>query len=385
MIMKVYNKRGNISLKEKAMVKELEKYVQLEVAKDPNFIFEPANNQVELETLYQKHAFQEVEFEESPVEEVVKEAKETPTSKKPTESKGGDVGNKQIDPFNREEPIIRDYVMSDDFAEDVVPNTEKTQFDEPLSFDESFVIPEESEQGQGGGKKIKARETQQEKGQEQEPMNPAYSEMDSAKQRKRTKRFAKQIVELTTTLIQVGFVWYTSKDITEAKLMEYELNGEMDLSLLLAMPDGQSKSVRDFFVEQLGVIQQESEIDQDDKDDLTEALTEVFLEKGIAPTPTQELMLVVARVVGVKTLSGYAIMQSNASILNQLRSMKKEETEYEEEPEPTPQPQRRQAPVEKEPEEDNTFFDNYQDQNPIQNTILADDNEVMFPITKTKE
>ena len=151
------------------------------------------------------------------------------------------------------------------------------------------------------------------------------------------------------------------------------------------MPDGQRKSVRDFFVDQLGIIQQESKIDQDDKDDLIESLTEVFLEKGIAPTPTQELMLVVARVVGVKALSGYAIMQSNASILNQLRAMKKEESGYEEEPTPTPQPKRTQTSRPQTPQDDNTFFDNYEGQNPIENTILAESNEVMFPIEKTKE
>jgi hypothetical protein len=375
--MKVYNKRGNISLKEKAMVKELENYVQEQLNNDPNFVIQPANNPSELEDLYKKYTIKDVE-----VEEVVEAEEVAPekTKEKPTSS---DIGNKQIDPFNREEPIIRDYVMGDDFAEDVIPNAEKTTFDEPLSFDESFVIPEEGDEPQPSGKKIKAREQKEEPS--QEAMNPEFDQMDSAKQRKRTKRFAKQIVELTTSLIEVGFVWYTSKDITEAKLMEYELNGEMDLTLLLDMPDGQRKSVRDFFVDQLGVIQQESKIDQDDKDDLIETLTEVFLEKGIAPTPTQELMLVVARVVGVKALSGYAIMQSNASILNQLRGMKKEESDYEEEPEPTPQPKRTQTSRPQNPQDDNTFFDNYEGQNPIENTILAESNEVMFPIEKTKE
>jgi hypothetical protein len=382
--MKVYNKKGNISLKEKAMVKELEKYVQSQMAKDPNYSFEPANNQVELEALYKQYGVQDVEFEEA---DSVEPVEQKPQPKKEVVEDSGDSGRKSIDPFNREEPLVRDYVMSDDFAEDVIPNTEKTSFDEPLSFDESFVIPDESEQPQPSGKKFKAREQQEE--QSSEPMNPSFGEMDSAKQRKKTKRFAKQIVELTASLLKVGFVWYCSKDITEAKLMEYELNGEMDLTLLLDMPDGQRKSVRDFFVEQLGVIQQEAEIDQEDKDDLTEALTEVFLEKGIAPTPTQELMLVVARVVGVKALSGVAITQMNMSILNQLRSMKKEETGYEEEPQPqpqpTPQPRRQQAPQTQDIVEDNTFFDNYEGQMSSQNVNLAEADEIMFPTKKTIE
>ena len=54
--MKVYNKRGNISLKEKAMVKELENYVQEQLSNDPNFVIQPANNPSELEDLYKKYA-----------------------------------------------------------------------------------------------------------------------------------------------------------------------------------------------------------------------------------------------------------------------------------------------------------------------------------------
>lgn len=379
--MKVYNKRGNISLKEKAMVKELENYVQEQLGNDPNFVFQPANNPSELEDLYKKYAIKDVEVRDvEEIEEAVTEQPKEKIKEKPTST---DTGNKQIDPFNREEPIIRDYVMGDDFAEDVIPNAEKTTFEEPLSFDESFVIPEEGEEPPPSGKKIKARHQREESN--EEPMNPDFEQMDSAKQRKRTKRFAKQIVELTTSLIEVGFVWYTSKDITEAKLMEYELNGEMDLTLLLDMPDGQRKSVRDFFVDQLGIIEQESKIDQEDKDDLIESLTEVFLEKGIAPTPTQELMLVVARVVGIKAISGYAIMQSNNNILNQLRAMKKEESDYEEEPISTPQNRPQPTSRNQDPQDDNTFFDNYEGQNLTQNTILAESNEVMFPIEKTIE
>jgi hypothetical protein len=395
--MKVYNKRGNTTLKEKAMVRELEKAVTAMQRENPDFSITPANNPAELEDLYNQYVVSEAQVEEftersTNSNETSANAGETSKAnassvKEQTNDSETDSGRKQIDPFNREEPIIRDYVMEGDFDAETIDGHGKTSFDEPMSFDDSFTIPEAGSQQPSQGRPSKQSEPEPES-QPSEPMNPNFNDMDSAKQRKKTKRFAKQIVNLTATLIEVGFVWYVSKDINEAKLAEYELNGEMDLSLLLDMPDGQKATVKEFFIGQLGLINEESKINEEDREDLTDALTEVMLEKGIAPTPTQELLLVVARVVGVKMLSGFAISQSNKSILNQLRGMKNEQVEYEE-PAPAPsKPPRseRKAPVE------NDFFDNYTggeipNLTPTVPEVEAvmDIDEIMFPVTKTKE
>jgi hypothetical protein len=154
------------------------------------------------------------------------------------------------------------------------------------------------------------------------------------------------------------------------------------------MPDGQKTTVKEFFINQLGVINEESKINEEDREDLTDALTEVMLEKGIAPTPTQELLLVVARVVGVKMLTGFAISKSNQSILNQLRGMKGEQVDYEE-PTPTPPPpprREKKAPIE------NDFFDNYSGEDIVSAVPevsvaqpITEIDEIMFPVTKTKE
>lgn len=387
--MKVYNKRGNTTLKEKAMVRELEKTMSSMLQENPDFTFNPANNQDELEALYNQYVVTDAqveEYTETPAESTSK-SKEEPATKEVSGDSDADAGRKQIDPFNREEPIIRDYVVEGDFDEETIDGHGKTSFEEPMSFDDSFSIPEAGSQQNAQGRPTRPSEPEPDQ-QPSEPMNPNFNEMDSAKQRKKTKRFAKQIVNLTATLIEVGFVWYVSKDITEAKLTEYELQGDMDLSLLLDMPDGQKTTVKEFFVSQLGVINEESKINEEDREDLTDALTEVMLEKGIAPTPTQELMLVVARVVGVKMLTGFAISKSNQSILNQLRGMKGEQSEYEE-PTPTPPPpprRERKAPVE------NDFFDNYAGGD-VANVVpevsvaqpITEIDEIMFPVTKTKE
>jgi hypothetical protein len=385
--MKVYNKRGNTTLKEKAMVRELEKTMSSLLREDPDFSFTPANNQAELESLYNQYVVTEANVEEYTETSKEPVSEPTPTSTPKEETSDADAGRKQIDPFNREEPIIRDYVVEGDFDEETIDGHGKTSFEEPMSFDDSFSIPEAGSQQNAQGRPSRPQESEPDQ-QPSEPMNPNFNDMDTAKQRKKTKRFAKQIVNLTATLIEVGFVWYVSKDITEAKLTEYELQGEMDLSLLLDMPDGQKTTVKEFFVSQLGVINEESKINEEDREDLTDALTEVMLEKGIAPTPTQELMLVVARVVGVKLLTGLAISKSNQSILSQLRGMKGEQAEYEE-PTPTPPPpprRERKAPVE------NDFFDNYAGGD-VANIVpevsvaqpITEIDEIMFPVTKTKE
>lgn len=380
MPIKVYNRKGNISLKEKAMVREVEKAVDLLAKEDPNFELKPANNLSELEELYNKYAVTDAEFVEA-----VDKTKDTPEKivkdfKKDTGAES-DTTEKFVDPFNRDEPIVRDYVLTEEFEEPTTQST-KSSFDEPLSFDESFSIPDSETLGarqpdQKGFVEPESPEPQAQK----EPMNPAFSEMDTAKQRKKTKRFAKQIVALTCDLLEKGFEWYTMKDITEAKLTEYEIKDEMDLSILLDMPNGEQATVKAFFLSQHDVIREESKIDDEDRDDLTEALTEVFLEKGIAPTPMQELLLVGARIVGLQTLKAVAIVNSNKSIMSQLRGMKQEEVSYDDysgtnqqapPPPPPPRPERRE-PQRKEPEN-----------NVIQEPTITFD-EVMFPVEPTKE
>ena len=175
------------------------------------------------------------------------------------------------------------------------------------------------------------------------------------------------------------------KDITEAKLTEYEINDEMDLSLLLDMPNGQQSSVKDFFISQHQVIKDESKIDAEDREDLADALTEVFLEKGIAPTPMQELMLVGARIIGLQTLKAVAISNSNKSILSQLRGMKQEEVGYDDysstpEPTPTPRQQRRQP----EPPAQE-YTQQPQPSEAVPTPTASTFEEIMFPIEITKE
>jgi len=75
--------------------------------------------------------------------------------------------------------------------------------------------------------------------------------------------------------------------------------------------------------EQLAVIDDES------KADLTDALTEVLLEKGIAPTPTQNLMLVAGKIVLGQGVALMTLKSQTNAVLSQLKLMKKKEMENE--------------------------------------------------------
>lgn len=381
MSIKIYNKKGTLSLKEKAMVRELEKATDLLIKEDPSFSLSPANDISELQDLFNNYAVQDVEFEETintkdtnmeETQEPIKEVKESSNEK-------------MVDPFNREEPIVRDYVMTEEFPELETSKIAKSSYDEPISFDDSFSIPD------GDNLASKSREPesnpQPEPAQRQDPVNPSFNDMDSAKQRKKTKRFAKQIVSFTCDLLEKGFEWYTMKDISEGKLAEYEINDEMDLSVLLDVTPTQQMTVKEFFLSQHAVIREESKIDSEDREDLADALTEVFLEKGIAPTPMQDLIIIGAKIVVIQGLKATAIANSHKSILMQLRQNRAEEVgydDYPQQPTPPPRPQPREQPL---PQQ------NYYTEPPIKESEVIPfptkkENyyeEVMFPIEKVKE
>ena len=359
------------------MVEQLTAKISELTDQDPNFSFEPANNPSELQRLYQEYCVEDAEIVETTKEAVSKKSA-SQEFREDTSVDEPDPNQRMIDPFNREEPIVRDYVLSEEFPEDK-PETATSaggNYDEPRSFAESFDIPVAGEEpeapSQGGGGRFNKPSREE----APEPMNPSFDTMDTAKQRKKTKRFAKSIVNLTCDLLEKGFEWYVLKDITEAKLTEYELNGEMDLSILLEVSENQQMTVREFFISQHQTVKAESQIDDEDRDDLIEALTEVFLEKGIAPTPMQELLLVGARIVGLQVIKAVAITNSNNAVLSQLRGMKKEEVPYQDYQEPTPPP--------RQPQPQPRYEATPEPQAIVQQRQITD-YDIMFPQEEVKE
>ena len=72
----------------------------------------------------------------------------------------------------------------------------------------------------------------------------------------------------------------------------------------------------------------ELKVDEGSKEDMADSLYEVLMEKGIAPSPTQELMIdaVSTLVIGLG-LKAFAMQKQIASVLGQLTALRKEQKE----------------------------------------------------------
>ena len=247
------------------------------------------------------------------------------------------------DPLNRDQPIVRDYVLDDYNNQSPKGDAAQTEFAEPVDFKDAFSMPSEDDNldAPTGTTEPKPKEPAPE---QNKSFNPSFDQMDGKKQKKKSLRFAKQITNLICDLAEKGFYWATTKDITDAKLTEYEASGEIDLTLLVELADGQEATIRKFFANQVLLSESESKISVEDREELIECLAEVMLEKGIAPTASQELMLVSAKVFGIMIVKGVTIQKQNSAILAQLRNPEFEAA-------PTGEPERRQASAAEEIEE----------------------------------
>ena len=80
--------------------------------------------------------------------------------------------------------------------------------------------------------------------------------------------------------------------------------------------------MKQFFQMQCIKAEELCKIDEQEKQDLADALAEVLLEKGVGPTPTQELMLISLKIFGGQIVNLISLKSQTNSLLSQLRSMK---------------------------------------------------------------
>lgn len=325
--MKFYTKRGKPNYKEKRFLEAIEKAVADKSRSNPDFgrNIQPANNFEELKALHDRLTTEDVDYEDlSDDNDIEKKHKAFRDGMAETvEPKQSGTNQPFIDPFNDAEPIIRDYVMDDGFKEDNEAETvePKQSFNEPTSFAESFELPT-AEDERGGNSKEKPKKEKEKTA----PVNPQFDDMSGAKKRRSTKKFAKIIVEGVSLLAEKGCIWWTTKDITEDKLVQYELEDKMDLQILLTLDDSQQITVREWFGVKVKEADSLFKVSKEDKEDLIDSLYEVMLEKGIAPTPMQELMINAVKTfildMGVKA---YAFNAQIKSVLNQLIQLKEQQ------------------------------------------------------------
>lgn len=354
---KIYrsNTRGNLDYKLKKLVRELEPIIERKMITDPNFAstFRAATTPEELQRLHSVHCAETAtilsEIKNEPNINLSNMENESHNSEnnKPSET-GSGAQKKVIDPINEAEPIIRDYVLQDDAYEkkSSIPSAgaradEPLSFNEPMSFQEAFDIPLDANEDPKLGDKKEGEQKQQSSTQnntqqsapKKEPVNPYFDDQSNQNKKKQTKRMAKYIVKVVVTLLEKGFVWWTTKDINEAKLIELELKGEIDLNVLFALSETEQQTAREFFARMCKDAIAGSKVEEDDILELTDALFEVLIEKGIAPTPMQNLALVSLQIVGAKVITALGLSAMTNSILAGLKENHKQNMENETEEE----------------------------------------------------
>lgn len=358
MAFKIYDKKGRFSFKENKLIDDIKTALQEKYSDNPEFLnnFIPAKNFDELQSLHREYCAEVVDYEEVPEnknQNIEQEHKEFRDSLKETVQPNNDMEQDSafVDPFNQSNPLVRDYVMDDKF--DANSNTEpkKTSFEEPTTFKDAFKMPDSDTQSSKTDKKDKPKE---------QPLNPSYNEQNNGRKKRTNKKFAKYIVEAVCMLAEKGFIWWTTKDITESKVAQYELNGEIDLSLLLTMPDGQQATVKEWFKSQEISAEHLSKFSQDEKDDLAEVLAELLDKKGVSPTIEQELAIIALKMFGQKFMIAFEMRKGVNSVLEQLRALggtAPQKRNYEEKGYDEPQQQSQPEPVSQPTQEKNTIVE----------------------------
>ena len=334
MSIKVYNKRGKLNYREAKIVKDIQTALEKKYANNPDALknFIPANNLDELKKLQIEYSITDVDYEEIPNNDTEENHKKFRDSMKETvepkiENSEPITDNLDdngfIDPFNDAAPIVRDYVLDNNLQQNSDNNSNSSSnFDtEPTTFKDAFAMPDSNTptSSNGGGNNGGGNNKQQ----KQEPINPNYNNQSSGRKKRTNKKFAKYIVEAVCMLAERGFVWYTTNEITEQKVAEYELSGEMDLTLLLTMPNGQEGTVKEWFRTQCFQSEQLAKFDKEEKDDLADILAEVLDKKGISPTEEQEALIIALSMFGKKFLIAWDMKKGISNVLTQLRDMQK--------------------------------------------------------------
>jgi hypothetical protein len=351
---KILAKRGTTNWKEKKLLKDLEPILERKMVTDSSFAanFRPVSTYEDLQKLHNTYCTENAEIiSETPNEKInMSDHKETEyvlsnekdINLNETKTTVEDV----VDPFNRQNPKIRDYVMSEDpfdknrvnnqFTENVAPT-----FDEPTNFDDAFNIPDfnDDDKNQIGdnhntnnsqrssdsntGNKNGTPYTEAPK-KEGKPahVNPYFEEQSNQNKNKQTKRFAKYITGFVCFALEKGYVWYATKDINEAKLIEYELKKEIDLSLMLTLDSNTTITAKEFFTRMCGDAKIAAKISEEDQKELADALADVLLEKGIAPTTMQTLLMVGGQILAKQAVNAFTSVSISKNIIMGLKEHK---------------------------------------------------------------
>lgn len=334
MAIKVFKHKGPTDYKSKKLVKALEMAIEAEIKKNPAFAetFKPATNVDELRAMHNKYCITDAEI----ISETPNTTTDTGDMAKKRDSeeftlsddKKIDLDNTRTnldndnpvfdnpdfnigDPMNRANPKVRGYVMEDSMNPDDTGETQKTNtFEEPKTAAEAFTLPNDDNQHDYGmGDKPRSRKKDSDgesKKERSEPINPSFDEQSNKSRNKKTKRMAKYIVGAFCAILENGVPFLATRDITVAAIATAAKNKEIDLSIILELDEDTQMTVAEFFAQMRIQAKELGKIPEDKKEDLIEDLYDLLIEKGVAPTPLQSIMLgmlEIAAMVGFKTLA----------------------------------------------------------------------------------
>jgi hypothetical protein len=355
---KILVKKGTNNYKEKKLLNDLQPILERKMLTDSNFAtnFKPVNNYDDLKKLHDIYCTETVEIiSETPNTTNMENKKDIISNDKDIESKNVNLNdsskNDFSDPFNEEQPIIRDYVLNgDEYTKTPLSGQQNVvnNFNEPLTFDDAFSIPDEDDNNNSNNSKTITNNTtnnsstntsnsQNNTGAKQNntvktpPVNPYFDDQSNALKKKQTKRFAKYITAFVCFALEKGYVWFATKDINEAKMIEYELKKEIDTSLVVTLDGEQEITAKKFFQRMCNEAKIGAKISQDDQDELADALCDVLLEKGIAPTSSQNLLMVFGQIAAKQATNLFMSVSITNSVINGLKEHKKQQITEEDE------------------------------------------------------
>lgn len=381
----IFKKRGNPSWKERKLLDRLVEHFEKEIQQNPNALdgMEPAKSFDELKFLHDKYCIEEASILEPEADASVSaEPGKGDNDSKASTLESEVPADEPLDPMNRQAPKVRDYVLEKTSMEPAdqsqkgnnnyaPPAGGSPVIPEPTSFEDAFTLPSGNmvgdEEKKGGQNQSDQNGAKQQEKKKERPFNPGFDEMSGDRKRRQVRKFANRITNMVCNLLERGYEWYVTKDITEVQLIQYELNDEMDLNLLVSLDGVQEQTVKAFFQKECLRAKADAAISQDDREDLADALAEVMLEKGIAPTPMQTLIMTGLEIVAKQGIKAMVASSQITALLTQLRQMKQggvdhSEAAYEEQPVNTPEasmPETPQRPMRPHPSETvSDFADN---------------------------
>lgn len=346
--MKVYLKRGARNEEERKMESALSDFVNKQMTDNPEFKFEPASNSAQLKKLYLKHMasdatiISETKTEPMPkdsghkafadpstvTKEVPDPEKQAPASTK-TESTRSRV---LIDPMNRANPIIRDYVTEGAAKPSADQNTAQSfgtpptgqSAPEPQNFDSAFRIPGNDP----NQKNSKASQNTSATSQKPQP-NPSSGGDDTSKDNRKRKLLAKKLVNVVGALLEKGIKWWALKDINAEKVEEYQITGEIDVEFIMQLPDGQQESIKAFF-QRMCHLYAEAENDplkEEKKQELVDALVEYMKIEDITPSPAISLLLAIGDLYQPQITAAFTIKMACAPVFQYFKNLNSQQAE----------------------------------------------------------